>query len=72
MKAIIVTLFISLLFTSSLQHTPLKMGHKFEKLIEEVRRLPMKKVSVAAAADDNVLAAIHEAKEQKMQYQKMQ
>ena len=66
MKAIIVTLFISLLFTSSLQHTPLKMGHKFEKLIEEVRRLPMKKVSVAAAADDNVLAAIHEAKEQKI------
>lgn len=66
MKAIIVTLFISLLFTSSFQHTPLKMGHKFEKLIEEVRRLPMKKVSVAAAADDNVLAAIHEAKEQKI------
>ena len=58
MKAIRVTLFISLLFTSSLQTAPLKIGHKFEKLIEEVQ--------VLAAVVDNVFAAIHEAKEQKI------
>ncbi|MCR5776533.1 MAG: phosphate butyryltransferase [Lachnospiraceae bacterium] len=39
------------------------MGKHFEDLIAQVKKYPMKKLSVAAAADSNVLAAVKEAKE---------
>ncbi len=65
MKAIIVTPFISYYLYHHFKRS-IKNDHKFEKLFEEVRRLPMKKVSVVAAINDNVLAAIHDAKEQKI------
>ena len=39
------------------------MGKHFENLIAQVKKYPMKKLSVAAAADSNVLSAVKEAKE---------
>ena len=53
-----------LLITCDLDQSDTSWSKHFHKLIEGVKNLPMKKISVAAADDDNVLEAIKIAKEQ--------
>ena len=53
-----------LLITCDLDQSDTSWSKHFHKLIEGVKHLPMKKISVAAADDDNVLEAIKIAKEQ--------
>ena len=59
-----IILAITILIQCDLDQSDTSWSKHFHKLIEGVKHLPMKKISVAAAEDDNVLEAIKIAKEQ--------
>ena len=59
-----IILAITILIQCDLDQSDTSWSKHFHKLIEGVKNLPMKKISVAAAEDDNVLEAIKIAKEQ--------
>ena len=60
----LIILALSILIQCDLDQSDTSWSKHFHKLIEGVKNLPMKKISVAAADDDNVLEAIKIAKEQ--------
>ena len=55
---------ISLLVSCDLDQSDTSWSKYFIKLTEGVKNLPMKKIAVAAAEDDNVLEAVKIAKDQ--------
>jgi len=61
---IFIILTISLLISCDLDQSDISWSKHFIKLTEGVKNLPMKKIAVAAAEDDNVLEAVKIAKDE--------
>ena len=61
---VFIILTISLLVSCDLDQSDISWSKHFVKLTEGVKNLPMKKIAVAAAEDDNVLEAVKIAKDE--------
>lgn len=63
MKNLLLLLFVSFCFSDKLFEDNYYWSTHFKKIFSEIKRIPMKKISVAAAEDSNVLEAVAIAKE---------